>query len=78
MGRTLRLRDSDVRIVGVLKPWRPSPQFYAVRGGRFAAGDTSDFYARPEDVITPFFTGLDINDGNFQQFTCWHMPARPG
>ncbi|PXV58132.1 putative ABC transport system permease protein [Dyella jiangningensis] len=78
VGRTLRLRDSDVRIVGVLKPWRPSPQFYAVRGGRFAAGDTSDFYARPEDVITPFFTGLDINDGNFQQFTCWHMPARPG
>lgn len=78
VGRTLRLRDSDVRIVGVLKPWRPSPQFYAVRGGRFAAGDTSDFYAKPEDVITPFFTGLDINDGNFQQFTCWHMPARPG
>jgi len=78
VGRTLRLRDSDVRIVGVLKPWRPSPQFYAVRGGRFAGGDTSDFYTKPEDVITPFFTGLEVNDGNFQQFTCWQMPDRPG
>lgn len=78
VGRTLRLRDSDVRIVGVLKPWRPSPQFYAVRGGRFADGDTSDFYSKPENIITPFFTGLDINDGNFQQFTCWHLPDKPG
>jgi putative ABC transport system permease protein len=78
VGRTLRLRGSDVRIVGVLKPWRPSPQFYAVRGGRFADGDTSDFYSKPENIITPFFTGLDINDGNFQQFTCWHLPDKPG
>jgi putative ABC transport system permease protein len=78
VGRFLRLRNNDVRIVGVLKPWRPSPRFYAVRGGRFSGGDTSDFYAKPEDVITPFFTGLDVNDGNFQQFTCWHMPERPG
>ncbi|QNK02626.1 ABC transporter permease [Dyella telluris] len=78
VGRTLRLRDSDVRIVGVLKPWRPSPQFYAVRGGRFADGDTSDFYSKPENIITPFFSGLEINDGNFQQFTCWHLPERAG
>ncbi|WP_199096802.1 ABC transporter permease [Dyella sp. ASV21] len=78
VGRTLRLRDSDVRIVGVLKPWRPSPQFYSVRGGRFADGDTADFYGKPEDVITPFASGLEINDGNFQQFTCWHLPERQG
>lgn len=78
VGRTLRLRDSDVRIVGVLKPWRPSPQFYAVRGGRFADGDTSDFYSKPENIITPFFTGVEINDGNFQQFTCWHLPEHAG
>jgi len=78
VGRTLRLRNSDVRIIGVLKPWRPSPQFYAVRGGRFSGGDTSDFYSRPEDIITPFFTGMEFNDGNFQQFTCWHVPERFG
>ncbi|HET6554959.1 MAG TPA: ABC transporter permease [Dyella sp.] len=78
VGRTLRLRNSDVRIVGVLKPWRPSPQFYMVAGGRFSNGDTADFYGKPEDVITPFFTGLDINDGSFWQFTCWSLPARTG
>jgi len=78
VGRTLRLRDSDVRIVGVLKPWRPSPLFYKVAGGHYAHGDTADFYGKPEDVITPFFTGLEINDGNFQQYTCWHVPDRPG
>ncbi len=78
VGRTLRLRDSDLRIVGVLKPWRPSPQFYSVRGGRFADGDTAGFYAKPEGVFVPFTSGLEINDGNFQQFTCWHMPDKPG
>lgn len=78
VGHVLRLRGKDVRIVGVLAPWRPSPLFYDVRGGRFSNGDTADFYSKPEDVITPLNTALEINDGNFQQFTCWGMPATPG
>ncbi len=78
VGRTLRLRDSDVRIIGVLKPWRPSPLFYAVAGGRFSGGDTSSFYGKPEDVMTPFFSGLEINDGHFYQFNCWGIPTTPG
>jgi putative ABC transport system permease protein len=78
VGKTLRLKDGNVRIVGVLKPWRPSPQFYDVAGGRFANGDTSAFYGKPEDVFTPFFAGLEINDGAFQQFNCWAIPPHPG
>lgn len=78
VGRTLRLHDADVRIVGVLKPWRPVPQFYDIAGGRFSHGQTADYYARPEDVFTPFFTGLEINDGNFQQFNCWEVPKVKG
>lgn len=78
VGQTLRLKDSDVRIVGVLGPWRPSPLFYDVRGGRYANGDTGGFYGKPEDVLTPFTTGLEINDGAFQQFTCWGIPKTPG
>lgn len=78
VGKTLRLRDSDMRVVGVLKAWRPSPRFYDVRGGRFAQGQTSWFYSKPEDVFTPFSSGLEINDGNFQQYTCWGQPATPG
>jgi putative ABC transport system permease protein len=78
VGKTLRLRDTDVRIVGVLKPWRPSPLFYNVTGGWMAGGDTADFYEKSEDVMTPFQAGLEINDGNFSQFTCWHLPPNPG
>lgn len=78
VGRTLRLRDTDVRIVGVLAPWRPAPQFYTVAGGRFSGGKTADFYSKPQDVFTPFTSGLEINDGNFYQYTCWHPVPMPG
>ncbi len=72
VGRTLRLKDADVRIVGVLAPWRPSPQFYDVAGGRYSDGDTASFYSKPEDVFMPFSSSLDINADAFQAFTCWH------
>jgi putative ABC transport system permease protein len=78
VGETLRLKNSDVRIIGVLAPWRPSPLFYDVAGGRFSSGQTADFYTRPEGVITPFSTALEINDGNFLPFTCWAQPETPG
>lgn len=71
VGRTLRLKDSDVRIVGVLAPWRPSPVFYDVAGGRFSNGDTASFYGKPEDVLMPFNTGQDVNADSFDVFTCW-------
>lgn len=74
VGRTLRLKDTDVRIVGVLAPWRPSPQFYDVAGGRYANGQTADFYTKPEDVFVPFASSLDINAGAFNIFTCWRVP----
>jgi putative ABC transport system permease protein len=78
VGETLRLKNSDVCIIGVLAPWRPSPLFYDVAGGRFSSGQTADFYTRPEGVITPFSTALEINDGNFLPFTCWAQPETPG
>lgn len=78
VGRTLRIRDAEVRIVGVLAPWRPSPQFHTLAGGNFSQGDTASFYDTPEDVMVPFQTGLEINDGHFTQFTCNALPATPG
>jgi putative ABC transport system permease protein len=77
VGRTLRLKDADVRIIGVLAPWRPSPQFYDVAGGRFSNGDTAALYSRPEDVFVPFQSSLEINAGGFQPFTCWSVPGDP-
>jgi putative ABC transport system permease protein len=78
VGKTLRVRDTDVRIVGVLKPWRPSPLFYAVKGGRFAHGETEGYYSKPEDVFVPYASSMEINDGYFYQFTCWQVAKRPG
>ena len=77
VGRTLRLRDADVRIVGVLKPWRPTPQFYDVAGGNYSRGQTSYFYRKTQDVFIPFATGMDIDGGNFNVFTCWSVPSHP-
>jgi putative ABC transport system permease protein len=78
VGKTLRIRDSQVRVVGVLAPWRPSPQYYSVAGGRFSQGDTAGYYAKPADVLVPFNSGLEINDGHFTPFTCWQVPDVPG
>ncbi len=79
VGRTLHLRDADVRIVGVLKPWRPTPLFYDPVGGITGSMTPTGFYGRPEDVFMPFLAGLDVNDGNFFQYTCWGSgPAKPG
>ncbi len=79
VGRTIRLKDSDVRIVGVLEPWRPHPLFYDVEGSVTGNMVSMGYYGKPEDVFMPFFAALDVNDGNFSQFTCWGRgPARPG
>ena len=79
VGKTIRLRDRDVRIVGVLKPWRPTPLFYDVMGGFTGNGYDTSHYATPEDVFMPFHASLEVNDGNFLQMTCWGNGAKvPG
>jgi putative ABC transport system permease protein len=78
VGRTLRLRDSDVRIVGVLKPWRPSPLFYEVAGGSSADNDSAYFYRKPQDVMIPFFSGQDINHDRFDIYTCYALHPAEG
>ncbi len=79
VGKTLRIRHSNVRIVGVLKPWRPHPLFYDPLGSISGNMTSMGYYGKPEDVFMPFFSGLEVNDGNFFQFTCWgNGPAVPG
>lgn len=65
VGRSLRVRDTDVRIVGVLKPWRPTPLFYDPWPQNFS---------KTEDVFAPFTSSMEINEGNFLPYTCWHVP----
>ncbi|HFF5968084.1 MULTISPECIES: ABC transporter permease [Stenotrophomonas] len=78
VGQSLRVKDTNLQIIGVLGPWRPSPLFYKIRGGRFSGGETSGFYGVADDVFLPLSASLEINEGDFQPFTCWATPDRPG
>ena len=79
VGKILRIRNSDVRIVGVLKPWRPHPLFYDPEGSITGNMASMGYYGKPEDVFMPFFASLEVNDGNFFQYTCWGSgPSTPG
>ena len=78
IGESIRIKDTPVRVIGVMKPWRPSPLFYKVRGGRFSGGQTGGFFAAADDVFLPLSASLDINAGDFQPFTCWAAPEQRG
>ncbi len=77
VGQHLRIRDADVRIVGVLAPWRPSPQFYTLAGGSFAHGDTASFYGKPQDVFMPMSSALEVNGQHMQPWTCFGSAPTP-
>lgn len=76
VGRTLHLKDTDVRIIGVLAPWRPSPQFYDVAGGRFSEGKTANLYARPQDVFMPLSSSLEVNNSGIYRSPAGAFPTR--
>lgn len=78
VGQTLTVKDAKLQVIGVLKPWRPAPLFYKIRGGRFSGGKTSGFYGAADDVLLPMSASLEINEGDFQPFTCWAAPERTG
>ncbi|TAN06248.1 MAG: FtsX-like permease family protein [Rhodanobacteraceae bacterium] len=79
VGKSLRIRNSDVRIVGVLAPWRPHPLFYDAEGSITGNMSSTGYYGKPEDVFMPFFSSMEVNDGNFFQYTCWGGgPTVPG
>lgn len=78
VGQSIRVKDTNLQIIGVLGAWRPSPLFYKIRGGRFSGGETSGFYGAADDIFLPLSASLEINEGDFQPFTCWAAPERPG
>lgn len=62
VGKTLRLDQSDFRIVGVTDTWRPVPRFYDM---------TSDRYGEDESVFLPFSTSRDLSMGRNGSMDCW-------
>ena len=62
VGRTVRVDDKDLRIVGVLDMWRPNPHFYDLYLGRYGEG---------EDVFLPLSTSQDLKLDHSGSTDCW-------
>ncbi|MDH0866207.1 ABC transporter permease [Mitsuaria sp. GD03876] len=61
-GKTVRLRDKDFTVVGVLKPWRPAPHYFDLTLGE---------YAKAADVYIPLSTSLGLRFGGSGNMNCW-------
>jgi putative ABC transport system permease protein len=62
VGKTVRVAGTDLRITGVMAPWRPTPHFYDLSIGN---------YAKPEGVFVPFSTSRDLELQRSGDMTCW-------
>jgi len=61
-GRSLRVQDTEMRIIGVLAPWRLTPHFYDLNMGS---------YARVEELFVPFATAMEIGLNRAGSMNCW-------
>lgn len=62
VGRTLHVDGADLRIVGVLEPWRAVPHFYDLATGE---------YAGAEEVFVPLFTARELKLKRNGGIECW-------
>jgi putative ABC transport system permease protein len=60
VGRTISLGGRDYRVMGVIRPWMPTPKFYDLSA---AFGETEDFYI-------PFTTAIDEQIESNGPFSC--------
>jgi putative ABC transport system permease protein len=61
-GRTLRMKDTAFRIIGVLGDWRPNPHFYDLNMGN---------YSGLESVFLPLSTSRDLHLPRNGSTNCW-------
>ena len=61
-GRTLRIKDTGFRVIGVLDTWRPNPHFYDLNTGG---------YRGVEDVFMPLATSRDLQLDRNGSMNCW-------
>lgn len=62
VGESLRLNQTEFRVVGVLENWRPVPRFYDLTGDRFG---------ELEQVFVPFSTSRDLDLSRSGNMSCW-------
>lgn len=67
VGKTIRVNDHDYRIIGVLKPWAPQPNFYSVDLGRRS-------YGSGDAVFMPLRSARADKIGP-ESVDCWQAPT---
>jgi putative ABC transport system permease protein len=65
VGRTIRVDQNELRIVGVLDRWRATPHFYDLYTGK---------YAQAEQVFLPMSTAIELKLGRSGNTNCWGDP----
>lgn len=68
VGKTVRLAQSDFRVVGVMDEWKPTPRFYDL---------TNQRYGEIEQVFLPFSTSRDLDLGTSGNMNCWSASVGP-
>lgn len=66
VGRELMVRRVSMRVVGVLKEWRPVPHYYDLTMGN---------YEKSEDLFAPFSTAIALKLGASGNMDCWGNTA---
>jgi putative ABC transport system permease protein len=62
VGRMLKLGKVEYRVVGVLRPWAPSPKFFDLNNGSFED---------PEDAYLPYGWGRALELPVYGNTNCW-------
>jgi putative ABC transport system permease protein len=69
VGETIRMEQTDFRVVGVMDAWRPVPRFYDLNNTR---------YGEVEQVFIPFSTARDLRLGHNGSMDCWDSADAQG
>ncbi|MEA9577777.1 ABC transporter permease [Xanthomonas nasturtii] len=62
VGRTVRVNRNALRVVGVLRDWRPTPKFYDLNKGS---------YAKLEQIFLPFSAAMELKFATSGSRSCW-------
>src|SRR5665213_3057542 len=64
VGQTISLNSHTYKVLGVIRPWAPTPRFY----------DLADPYGESEDVYFPFLVAVDQQFQDRESTNCWEAP----
>ncbi len=66
VGRTIRINGNDLRVIGVIDDWRPTPHFYDLN---------NDIYGAGEQLFVPFSTSAELKLQRSGSLDCWDEVA---